>query len=90
MNETVIVDTDSNKDEGEDKEVVNSDNNLETGASNGEGVGSIGDLVGQSRMRTRRNSSMPRHPCLSKLVLVQWEVRYDQCTSTILDQRQDW
>ena len=31
LNETVIVDTDGNEIEGEDKEVVNSDNNLETG-----------------------------------------------------------
>eukprot|EP00944_MAST-04C_sp_MAST-4C-sp1_P007609 g7609.t1 len=79
LNETVIVDTDGNEIEGEDKEVVNSDNNLETGgASNGEGVGSIGDLVGQSSDADEEEFfDAPSSLSEQTGIEVEWEVRYD-------------
>ena len=79
LNETVIVDTDGNEIEGEDKEVVNSDNNLETGGtSHGEGVGSTDDLVGQSSdVDEEEFFDAPSSLSEQTGIEVEWEVRYD-------------
>ena len=77
--ETVIVGTDSGEIESGDQEVVNSNNNLETGGgSNGEGVESIGNLAGQSSdVDEEEFFDAPSSLSEQTGTEVEWEVRYD-------------